>query len=223
MQRDAERCRERGHFCLGCRSRCSWLQPVIERSGSWQLCPRQRPSTSAQLRGQALCSTCQQQTEALLGSRGSWDLGERHSVGSPRGHLPQRRHGHRRGYGRPLRTRSQTVGKKARRHALCILFPHSVRKAVDAWKAGLLWRTWLVERTPCTWNGIYNKNQMGGPVKTKDGTWRSIITAKQGRRWARKKSLGEAGRGDKALWQAVWGGLAVRGGVTAHQAQETAP
>ena len=109
------RCRERGHFCLGCRPRCSWLQPVIQRSGSWQLCPRQRPSTSAQLRGQALYSTCQQQTEALLGPRVSRDLGERHSVGSPRGHLPQRRHGHRRGYGRPLRNRSQTIGKKARR------------------------------------------------------------------------------------------------------------
>ena len=69
---------------------------------------------------------------------------------------------------------------------------------MDAWKAGFLWRSCLVERTLCTWNGIYNKNQMGGPVKTKDRTWRSIVTAKQGQRWAPKKSSGEGGRGDRA-------------------------
>lgn len=57
-------------------------------------------------------------------------------------------------------------------------------------------------------------------MKTKEGT------LKYHHRQARptmipKKSLGEGGGGDQALWQAVWEASRQRG-VTAHQAPDTA-
>lgn len=68
---------------------------------------------------------------ALLGSPTARDLGRGSLLGHPQAtfHSTDKDTG---GSGCPLRTRSQTVGKKARRLCLLVLFPHSVRKAVEA-------------------------------------------------------------------------------------------